>query len=396
MGPDRLSKLIGAIYECALNPGLWPDVLTDLRTALHFHNATLALQSLPAETPLLSASSGIESEWLGRIPDYSADFVERWGGAQRLESLPFHEPAVLSWVSPRARWEATRYYREWARPQGIIDIMAIGVSRDERSIGSIILGRHESARAITPEDVEWARLLVPHLQRAVAISRILELRRILADGMTATLDTLTASILLVDPRLAIVHANHAARAALGKGGVLFERASRLRLASPGATAALANAVRRVVDRQPDGGARALTVPVDHADGKSRLLYVLPLPMAHHAGGATSVAAVMMAAEIDRAPRHAADVARLFDLTAAEQAVLESILSGRTLAETAHILQIALATVKTHLQHLFDKTGVRRQATLVALVSSLGLPVQIGDATLDGGRPDGVPVRERLR
>lgn len=38
------------------------------------------------------------------------------------------------------------------------------------------------------------------------------------------------------------------------------------------------------------------------------------------------------------------------------------------------LGITLATVKTHLVRVFDKTGVNRQADLVRLVGSLRLPV----------------------
>jgi DNA-binding CsgD family transcriptional regulator len=40
-----------------------------------------------------------------------------------------------------------------------------------------------------------------------------------------------------------------------------------------------------------------------------------------------------------------------------------------------MLGITPATVKTHLQHIFDKTGCRRQADLVKLAASMSPPVR---------------------
>jgi hypothetical protein len=45
--------------------------------------------------------------------------------------------------------------------------MAIGLARDAGMIGSIGMGRHASAGEIGDREVEAARLLIPHLQRAV-------------------------------------------------------------------------------------------------------------------------------------------------------------------------------------------------------------------------------------
>jgi DNA-binding CsgD family transcriptional regulator len=89
----------------------------------------------------------------------------------------------------------------------------------------------------------------------------------------------------------------------------------------------------------------------------------------------AVAAVFVATASSRPVAANAAFAALFGLTAAEAGVLESVVAGRTNAETAQTLGISLATVKTHLQHMFDKTDVRRQADLVARVYSFRLPLE---------------------
>jgi hypothetical protein len=53
----------------------------------------------------------------------------------------------------------------------------------------------------------------------------------------------------------------------------------------------------------------------------------------------------------------------------------SLFAGRTLAETAATLGIAGATAKTHLEHIFLKTGVTRQAELMRLWTGLICPTR---------------------
>jgi DNA-binding CsgD family transcriptional regulator len=82
----------------------------------------------------------------------------------------------------------------------------------------------------------------------------------------------------------------------------------------------------------------------------------------------AVAAVFIGAPPDE--QHGADtVAAAFALTPAETRVLASLFAGRTLAETAASLGIAGTTAKTHLEHIFLKTGVTRQAELMRLWTS---------------------------
>ena len=78
------------------------------------------------------------------------------------------------------------------------------------------------------------------------------------------------------------------------------------------------------------------------------------------------------------------LARAFSLTAAEVRILDSLMAGHTLAETAQHFGIARSTAKTHLDHIFAKTGVSRQTELVRLTMQMTQPVHGGP--LDLGHP----------
>ncbi len=62
-----------------------------------------------------------------------------------------------------------------------------------------------------------------------------------------------------------------------------------------------------------------------------------------------------------------DAAEAFHLTDREREVVGLIAGGQNRAQVADALGISEATVKTHLQNLFDKTGARRQVDLIKLL-----------------------------
>src|SRR5262249_27192921 len=91
---------------------------------------------------------------------------------------------------------------------------------------------------------------------------------------------------------------------------------------------------------------------------------------------TAVAAVFISSPPDEQDGAAATAAG-FGLTPAETRLLSSLLAGRTLAESAQALGIAMSTARTHLDNIFAKTGVTRQADLVRLGTGLVPPTRSG-------------------
>jgi DNA-binding CsgD family transcriptional regulator len=68
------------------------------------------------------------------------------------------------------------------------------------------------------------------------------------------------------------------------------------------------------------------------------------------------------------------IALVYGLTPAEARIFEMVAAGDTRTEIADRLGLAVSTVKSHLLHVFEKTGSKRQADLVKLAASLSLTV----------------------
>jgi DNA-binding CsgD family transcriptional regulator len=99
-----------------------------------------------------------------------------------------------------------------------------------------------------------------------------------------------------------------------------------------------------------------------------------LPLGEATPPANATAALFVAPAVQPPPPPLAAVAALFELTPSEARVLELVGAGRGNAEVAAALGVSVATVRTHLLHLFDKTGTHRQAELAALLASFSLPL----------------------
>lgn len=366
------SEIVGLIYDSALDPDCWPRALAAMTTALRFHNASLSLVDLHSGDAPLSITAGIEEPWLGRMALYGREIIDRWGGIETLATYPLDEPLVLTWVNPNATSESNPYYTEWSRPQRLIDLVAIGLARDRQMIGTVGLGRHETAGPVRQADIDDTRLLVPHLQRAVAISRLLDLRQVTAASFETVLKRLSTPVFLVSAEHQILWRNLAASDLLDSTDALVSRSGRLCLARPEARQAFEKAIRRLLE---DEGAQTqgYDVPVHLEDGRLLTLYLLPLEPS--LSGARPQAVAVMAGPRGE-QRDACDiVASLFGLTPSERRVLSRIVAGETVREAAASLTIGDATVRTHLLRIFDKTGVHRQSELVALVSSFAVPIR---------------------
>jgi DNA-binding CsgD family transcriptional regulator len=125
------------------------------------------------------------------------------------------------------------------------------------------------------------------------------------------------------------------------------------------------------------GANGTAVPMTSRDGERFVAHVLPLTSGarRKAGVAYSaVAAVFVRKAAFDLPHPLEALADANSLTPAEMRVLMMVVQVGGVPEVAPVLGISEATVKTHLQRIFAKTGTRRQADLVKLVASYMSPL----------------------
>jgi DNA-binding CsgD family transcriptional regulator len=84
----------------------------------------------------------------------------------------------------------------------------------------------------------------------------------------------------------------------------------------------------------------------------------------------AMALVLIIDPEDEAEPTAALLRRLYHLTKAEADIVLRMMRGADVKQIAEELSVSLPTVRTHLQHVFEKTDTHRQAELVRLLLAL--------------------------
>ncbi|WP_256807322.1 MULTISPECIES: helix-turn-helix transcriptional regulator [unclassified Bradyrhizobium] len=374
---EKFSDLIGGIYDCVIAPERWTGVLDGICAEFGFATGALSVASLTNMKAVVNAVSGSDlAEMAQNGIGYGADIIELWGGAERIQQYPLGEPIVQSQAVRQDIIAGNRYYREWAMPKGLFDAVAVGLVRDRTMVGNAIFSQHESAGTIDEAQLNGLRLLAPHIRRAVTISNLFDMKAVEATTFAATVEALTVGVVLADEDSNIVHANAAATAMLAAGDPIVARHGRIAVQSAATTATLQSAVAQAAKDEATLGQKGIGIPIPRQGADPLVVHVLPLRRSQMRSGLVQRAAaalfVTSAAGPPRLPHDALN--QLYDLTPAEIRIFELICDGHTRDAISALLGVSVSTVKSHLVHVFEKTGCRRQVDLVRLAKSLTFPV----------------------
>jgi DNA-binding CsgD family transcriptional regulator len=374
---ERLSDLIGAIYDAALDPDRWDGVLE--QTAAFIDSATATLGSFDA----VQRNAAFSKAW-GYDPHYLQLLYDRY-----LKINPLNEGAALTRagdvlsigeVIPYEQFYASSMYREWGQPQGYIDAIQATLEKSGTALAFFHAIRHERQGMVDDAMRYRLRLLYPHFRRAILIGKVVDLHKVEAASLADTLDGLAAGMFLLDARARVVHANARGRAMLVEGDVVRSDGGRLSPRDMQAANALAEILVSAGAGDAALGTRGITIAFGGQDDDRSVAHVLPLTSGRRKQAGVAYAAVaavfVRKAAVDR-PSPLEALLESYQLTPAELRVLLGIVEVGGVPEVASMLGISETTAKTHLQHVFTKTNTNRQADLVKVVAGFMSPLAAG-------------------
>jgi DNA-binding CsgD family transcriptional regulator len=195
-----------------------------------------------------------------------------------------------------------------------------------------------------------------------------ETRMLRSEMLAAALDALAAGVVLAASDGQVIYMNSAAAQQIKASNVLRLFNNRFSLLDPAAARALKTALAGAGNRNPAQGGKTLVLP--NGEGTGILATILPLDSASDASSLpfAGVTAIFIQ-DLNVEPHCLGEAfAKLYGLTKAELRVALHLWHGLTLQEVGKTLFISGETVKTHLKHIFQKTGICRQVDLLALMS----------------------------
>jgi DNA-binding CsgD family transcriptional regulator/PAS domain-containing protein len=377
--PQAVSQLIGSIYDCVLDPSRWHRTLDEINAAVECKTSILYLFDRSQQKFLMMKIAGVDERHWGEVIDKYGSDIQRYAIADEASGQSIDEPRLMSQM-PRTVVEESRYVQEVLKPAQFIDVVSLHLLMTPARIASLGMARHKSKGAVARREMELATLLLPHLRRALMIGDVLDLRTIERTRMAEALDALRCGVVLIDMHATILHANRAAQHLLGTaGGPVQARGGKFAAKAPSAARELRGAIKLVTQDEACIGKTGLAVCLTEAGEVPIFAHVLPLTGSDLRTRLqpAAIAAVFIGVSPDKQDTVAV-AAAAFDLTAAEARVLASLVGGYSLVKAAATLGIAQTTAKWHLENIFAKTGVARQADLVGLARSLAPPTRSSD------------------
>jgi DNA-binding CsgD family transcriptional regulator/PAS domain-containing protein len=370
---EQLSTLIGDIYDAALDPARRIDVLDKIARFTGGHSGGLLSKHALSKSENLYCYVGADPDSL-RAYSESYPKLDPTAGAS---SLGVEQVVSTADLVPYEEFRRGRFYREWARPHGWVDVASAVIEKSATSCTFFSVVRHEASGLVDDEMRRRMALVIPHVRRALLIGKTINLKQAETACFSDILDGLSAGVLLVDANARIVHANVAGNAMLGAADFLRTVGGRL-VASD---APVNEALREILLAAEAGdvvvGIKGIALPLSAHDGERYVAHVLPLTSGarRRAGLAyNAVAALFVRKAAVAAFSPPKVIGEMYKLTPTELRVLLAIVDIGGAPEVAAALGVAVTTIKTHLKRLFEKTGVGRQADLVKLVAGFSTPL----------------------
>jgi DNA-binding CsgD family transcriptional regulator len=366
---ESFSELVGDIYDASLDPALWPSVCETACAFVGASGAGLIWQDTLRKAAHLYFSFGVEPRFL---ENYKETYCKL---NPAFPTLLFFDVEEVHSVVPdcvsRDELRSSRFGREWLLPQGLIDGLFCNVKKSATSCDLFLAVRSMGDGFADDEMHRRFALVAPHVRRAVLIGEVLDQRKVEAAALADGLDTLTAGMFLVDAIGRIVHANASGHMMVADAKVVRAASGKLAAADPQADEALFDSFTASAGGDATLGRRGIAVPLRARNGEPYVANVLPLTSGARRRAGVSYAAVAIVfvnkAVLDL-PSPPEAIAQEFGLTPAELRVLFAVMEVGGVSDVAEVLGISAATVKTHLQRLFEKTGTARQVELVKLVA----------------------------
>lgn len=376
---DQIDDLIPRIYEAALEPECWPEVLRNVSeltgdsVALLCHEPLTRLFDEPR--PL---TPGIGERW---THNYDRSVLERsspscWTVAGNpLVAATTYAP-VGAVFDRRQFLDDDAYMRSpavqaMALSQDLFHLVLSTPHRQDDTVSAFTLAQTRRGGPIEGELLERFSRLVPHVGIAMRVHARLHRLSSEAQELRAVLDRLGVATVLVDDQCRVRYANAEAERILRAGDGLTLARGRLMPAAAAARRrleALVGHTRAPERHDADFEGDHVVVPRP-SGGPAYGLFVAPAVGSGASGWAPGAGAMVFITDPahERASLTVEWLRRQFGLTRAEAGVARLIARGRGLPSVAQDLGITLNTAKTHLKAIYAKTGTDRQARLTRLI-----------------------------
>lgn len=365
VGLAPLDRLIGAIYEGAMESPPWQAALQLMRDSLQAAHVTLMLRPPSSENAGVMINTGTVTKQ--GIEAYETHFFAMDPFVRLAEGEVVTAEELIG-----KQWLQSTVYQEYLRPLGVRHLLGADIYTKEGIECRLRITRSHEAQPFSSEDKALIRFLLPHLKRSIQLHARLDFLECERQLFAGTVNRMLLGIISFSQNGTILETNQEARRILAEKDGIWLSGNNLSVEVTQEGRELQRMVRQALsstaaDKTP-GVVEAMSVTRPSGRAKLGVLVrQIPLGTWSESRQRPAVAVFLRDPESSAAQPSHELVRRLFGLTRMEASLALLLADGLTLDEAAEKMDVRRNTARTHLRSIFCKTGVTRQTMLVRLL-----------------------------
>ena len=371
--PDAFERILASLYEAMLDDAHWPATSALIDEACGLTGNALLVGEGPKDD--------IRALFVGfyrrgqRHEDMEREYLKVYHPLDervpRVRQLPDSRLVHVHDVYTVEELKTSPTYNELLSRGHAQDSLNVRLDASGGSYITWSLGDPVASDGWGSSEIAMIKKLLPHIRQFVRVRQALVRAETPGTTVTALLDNPRIGVLQLDRRGRIMAVNDCARRILRHGDGLWDRDGMLRARAP---ADQVHLERLVGDALPASGAVAVSGSMSLRRSSVLppfVVHVKPVGIPQPDYGARHVAALVLIVEPGRQHRINPDlVAATLELTPAETQVAVGLAEGKSVGDMADATGHTKAAIYWHLQRIYAKHSISRQADLVRLVLSL--------------------------
>ncbi len=368
------SNVIGTIYDAAIDPGLWENVLKEI-TEVSGCSSFSFLYKDPETSSSSIVSYGTDPEIEKSFNEYYYKLDKSYLFAKKycqreahlistFRSLPDKRTMIQEW--------GNEYYYDFLAKAGIDEMIGTILNQNPKEISMLAFHRRPGSPIIDDEALTYLQSLMPHFVRAQSISKRLLGLSDLNKSVYESLHNLRQGVILFNSLGKPLFINTSAEAMLDRHPQLGFSHRGINCQSPVEEMQLNRLLTQTIQtsrgKSSSGGgslligkneqSKPLSIMISPINSRDDSPLTLP----------SSVSAMMLISDMGEERSVEQEfLSEVYGLTPAEVRVAVSIANGRSLEEIAIVNQISIHTVRNQLKAIFSKTDTHRQTELTKRV-----------------------------
>jgi len=368
LSDDRLLDRVNRIYEAALEPELWPDVLRLICDDLDADYGLAQIRSKMSYAPLISSDVNVDPEGLAAYADHYYQH-DMW--AQHFPNFTEGSVYTGSQLVPTDVFDNSEFLNDflltYTGPNALIGIPL----RSDAFESNFTLIRTANKDVFELEAQRYLRHLMPHVRRAFQVGFKLGHAQTVSDAVNFATTCDTIGVVAIGHDGQIVFVNAVAKCIFQANDGLYLDKRGIHALNRNEndilhrTISVALATNTGVGTEPDGSL-AVSRP---SLKRPYTLFISPLSSADSALQFALPRVVVIIKEpevdVDFSPQ---TLKLVFGLTRREALFAAKLFETTSLKETAEHMGLTGDSAREYLKRVFHKTGTHSQAELVKLLS----------------------------